>query len=192
MTAPPRGASDTMSAEHTTSPARELIHSRQVHCRAYRRDDGLWDIEGEMIDTKTHDIHTYGNKDVKAGEPVHHMRLILSLDEKLVIRAVRTESLHFPGGDCHQIQPAYQKLVGVSIGPGFTRVVKDLFRGVGGCTHLSELTGPMATTAYQAMWDFIEARHPEGSSGIVNTCFSFRSGGESVRIHWPEKYTGQG
>ena len=36
------------------SPAapREHIHTRTVTCRGYRRKDGLWDIEGHLVDVK--------------------------------------------------------------------------------------------------------------------------------------------
>ncbi len=30
--------------------SREHIHTRVVECRGYRRDDGLWDIEGHITD----------------------------------------------------------------------------------------------------------------------------------------------
>ena len=32
------------------------MHTRTVECRGYLRDDGLWDIEGHMTDTKPFDI----------------------------------------------------------------------------------------------------------------------------------------
>jgi len=31
---------------------RQLLHRRVVQCTGYRREDGLWDIEGRMVDTK--------------------------------------------------------------------------------------------------------------------------------------------
>ena len=38
------------------SPAvqREAIHQRDIECHGYRRADGLWDVEGRMVDTKTY------------------------------------------------------------------------------------------------------------------------------------------
>ncbi|MGH7035691.1 MAG: DUF2889 domain-containing protein, partial [Stellaceae bacterium] len=33
---------------------REPIHTRQIECRGFRRADGLWDIEGHLIDTKSY------------------------------------------------------------------------------------------------------------------------------------------
>lgn len=34
---------------------REHIHSRDIILRGYRREDGLWDIEAHLTDTKTYD-----------------------------------------------------------------------------------------------------------------------------------------
>jgi hypothetical protein len=31
---------------------RKLVHTRQIECRGYQRDDGHWDIEGHIVDTK--------------------------------------------------------------------------------------------------------------------------------------------
>ena len=33
---------------------RQLLHKRVVQCWGYRREDGLWDIEGRLVDTKTY------------------------------------------------------------------------------------------------------------------------------------------
>ena len=42
--------------------ARQHLHNRDVAYRGYRRDDGGWDIEGEMRDTKTYDIRVVGER----------------------------------------------------------------------------------------------------------------------------------
>jgi hypothetical protein len=63
----------------STAP-RELMHHRKIECFGYRREDGLWDIEGHLVDTKTHDIPNLDRGGVKAGEPLHEMWLRLTLD----------------------------------------------------------------------------------------------------------------
>jgi hypothetical protein len=30
------------------------MHTRKVEYRGFEREDGLWDIEGELLDTKPH------------------------------------------------------------------------------------------------------------------------------------------
>lgn len=37
---------------------REHIHSRDIRCRGFRREDRLWDIEATLEDTKTYSFAT--------------------------------------------------------------------------------------------------------------------------------------
>jgi len=58
-----------------SSPApRKLMHTRAIECRGYEREDGLWDIEAHLTDTKT-TPHTRreGGRERRPGEPVHDM-----------------------------------------------------------------------------------------------------------------------
>ena len=43
---------------------RKKIHNRSVHCEGFLREDGLWDIEGHLKDTKT-----YSFKSDHRGQP---------------------------------------------------------------------------------------------------------------------------
>ena len=59
--------------------ARKLLHTRTVSCHGYQRDDGLWDIEGHLVDGKTYGFDNDHRGVVNAGEPVHEMWLRLSI-----------------------------------------------------------------------------------------------------------------
>ncbi|MFN0316103.1 MAG: DUF2889 domain-containing protein, partial [Burkholderiales bacterium] len=50
---------------------RKPMHHRTIECRGYLRDDGLWDIEGHLIDTKTFDVVLPERGNVKPGEHFH-------------------------------------------------------------------------------------------------------------------------
>ena len=51
---------------------RKPMHTRTVQCRGYLRDDGLWDIEGHLVDTKPYDIPSEDRGGtIPAGEPLH-------------------------------------------------------------------------------------------------------------------------
>ena len=63
---------------------REHLHTRQIECRGYRRDDGLWDIEGTLVDTKTYGFFSHARGDVEPGQPVHNMSIRLTIDDDLV------------------------------------------------------------------------------------------------------------
>ena len=65
----------------TTPAPRKLIHTRAIEVKGYEREDGLWDIEAELTDTKTYAHNRrHGGRERAAGEPVHHMWLRLTID----------------------------------------------------------------------------------------------------------------
>ncbi len=63
-----------------------------------------------------------------------------------------------------------------------------------GCTHLIELLGPLATTAYQTMHWALEERENSRSSrtkpAIIDTCHALAGDGPIVKRTWPDFYTG--
>jgi hypothetical protein len=183
--------------------ARDHIHTRVVECKGYRRADGLWDIEGHITDRKTYSYTSDERGEVKAGEPVHDMWLRLTLNNKLTVVAVEAVTDHAPyPAICPGIAPDYQKIVGLSVGPGWTRAIKERVGGVQGCTHLTELLGPVATTAFQTIYPLLarEAKAKAAAAGqetrgpqpypLLNTCHSFRADGPVVAKYAPHLYTG--
>jgi hypothetical protein len=74
------------------------IHTRTVTCEGYRRQDGLWDIEGHITDRKTYSYTTEERGEVKTGEPVHEMWIRLTVDDRLTVTAVEavTDNSPFP------------------------------------------------------------------------------------------------
>ena len=103
-----------------------------------------------------------------------------------------------PFSICPEATANFDRLVGLTIGPGWGRRVRERVGGTAGCTHLVELTGPMATTAAQTIWPI---RHRErqqsrtteeksGKPGLIDSCHAFRSDGPVVKEIWPDHYTG--
>ncbi|MGE0723833.1 MAG: DUF2889 domain-containing protein [Alphaproteobacteria bacterium] len=184
-----------------TPAPREPIHVRTIECRGFRRADGLWDIEGHLVDTKTYGFESSWRGEVKAGTPIHDMWLRLTVDDELTVRAVEAVTDGSPYEVCPQIAPNFQRLVGVPIRSGWTQRVREMLGGVEGCTHLVELLGPVATTAFQTIFPWLERRRRETggeASGaatraprLINTCHAFRSDGPVVQREWPAHYTGR-
>ena len=179
------------------SPAvdRELIHTRKIQCRGYRRSDGLWDIEGHLTDTKTYPFENRDRGSIPAGEPVHEMWLRLTIDEDLLIHNAEAVTDYAPFSICPDITPNFADLRGLRIGSGWRRQIQARVGGVLGCTHLVELLGPMGTTAFQTLVN--QRRQPQNtaatgsrSPGGLNTCHALKSDSVVVRTHWPEHYTG--
>ena len=179
---------------------RTLLHTRNVICQGYERDDGLWDIEGRISDVATHDLRNDdGEVWLSAGQPLHMMALTITVNAAFDIVAAHASTLHAPNAECKAIELAYDALVGLHIGPGFIGAVKKRFKGALGCTHLTELLGPVATTAIQTMWPVVDRKHREQSArdraagktprpAMLDTCYALRSGGEVARRRWPMFY----
>ena len=45
----------------------ELVHTRQIICRGYRRKDGLWQIEASVADEKWQTVPFRSRPDIPAG-----------------------------------------------------------------------------------------------------------------------------
>ena len=185
--------------------AREPIHTRQVVCRGYRRTDGLWDIEGHLTDVKSYAFTTEQRGHIEPGDPIHGMWIRLTVDNGMTVQAIEAVTEKSPYRACGSITPNFQRLIGLKIGPGWTRSVKERLGGVQGCTHLVELLAPIATTAFQTIFPILSREmnsrttdRPEGQTPedarrrpvLLNTCHIFASDGEVARRRWPDHYTG--
>lgn len=175
---------------------RTLKHTRRVICEGYKREDGLWDIEAHLIDTKTFsmDFRDRDNGVIPAGEPLHGMSIRITVDMDLNILDAVACMDYTPFNCCKNIAGAYKKLVGLQIASGFTRKTKELFAGVQGCTHLLELLGPLGTTAFQATHQEREIQEQyykaeNNPPPMLNTCHTLASDGPIVQEYWPAHYS---
>lgn len=162
-----------------------LLHTRQVTCRGYQLADGRWEIIGQMVDLKSFpiDIPDHGRA-IPVGEPLHDISLALVIDRNLIIHQVRATIDAAPYSNCPQITDAFAVLEGMSLAPGFKRLVKNVLGGAKGCTHLLELLGPIATTAYQTLWQSkggYDSESPEAVDRLIDSCHTFARDGAVVR-----------
>ncbi len=68
---------------------RKASHIRRVTYQGYEREDGLWDMEAELHDSKAHDMPSFRHQGVRlAGDPIHHMWLRVTIDRQLVVHAI--------------------------------------------------------------------------------------------------------
>lgn len=171
---------------------RQQLHLRRISCEGFLREDGLIDIEGLLIDTKPVPLQLV-NKSVAAGGPIHQMRVRLTIDRDRRIVDAQAFSEHTPYPDCMEVEAAYRQLIGLRIEPGFTKTVKRLFRGTAGCSHMTELLPPMASTAFQVLWadGNFDSVDPEGSrqrSSPLGGCYALRLDGAIVKTHFPRQF----
>jgi hypothetical protein len=175
---------------------RKLMHTRRIECQGYEREDGLWDIEAHLTDTKSY-LHSRrtGGRERQPGEPVHDMWLRVTIDLDMKIHAVEARTDAGPYPVCGDIAPNFKSLAGLTIGAGWRKGIAERVGGVKGCTHLMELLGPLGTTAFQATG---RARQ-ERSAGKpitkkpyqLNSCHVYKDDGPAVRERWPHFYTGK-
>lgn len=177
---------------------RQPRHIRRVHYRSFERSDGLWDIEGELIDTKAMDIPRLGKRSIyKAGTPIHHMHIRVTIDTSLVVHDIEAVMDAHPIQDCPGALDAMQKMVGCCMAQGWRKSIEQHLRGIAGCTHMRELLNNMATAAFQSITSaFISS--PNTPPSYLGHCKGWDFNGTGVSEFYPEfinyklteKYTG--
>jgi hypothetical protein len=169
-----------------------LIHTRSYDCEAYAEDDGRLRVRGRLADTKPNGL---GLAD---GEPlvIHDMvvDLLVSMPDFIIEEVESTMNVH-PYDLCTNILADYQQLVGLPITRGYSRKVKELFGGPGGCSHIGALLQAMGPVAVQASWSLTtltedpaervaaEADPDERANRLrmnANTCHVWAEGGEQM------------
>jgi len=174
---------------------RKLIHTREIFSRGYEREDGLWDIEASLVDSKAYSFDNIERDGINAGEPIHHMLVRLSVNAELEVREVAVAIDAGPFLMCGDVAPNFERLVGLRIGPGWRKAVRAAVGGSEGCTHVVELImGQMATTAYQSVRPARSKREQAAAKGkkpvMLDTCHALASDSDVVKRHWPDFYTG--
>lgn len=187
---------------------RQHLHTRRVTCQGFFRDDGLLDIEGRITDEKTYEHANEWRGPLKPGDFVHDMSIRLTLDHRFTIVDVEAVTDKSPYSMCGDIAPNFKKLIGLKVGGGFNRAVRERLGGTQGCTHIVELLGPVATTAFQTagsrkareLADAHRARigkparadsgRPRSKPYMLDSCHTWASDSEVTKRWVPEFYTG--
>ena len=174
---------------------REPIQTREIKVTSYRRTDGQWDVEGHLTDTSAYAFENDFRGTIQPGVPIHNMWLRLTLDKNIIITDVEAAMDGTPYAICPGVEPAFQELKTVKIGPGWNRKVREVLGGAKGCIHMVDLLRPVGTIGYKTVKR--EAGQPktltEKTDNMpyqVNTCHAMASHGEVVKKRWPHLYTG--
>jgi hypothetical protein len=175
--------------------SRKLAHTRVVTCHGYRRDDDLWDIEGRIVDTKP---YRFRNRDrggwIEVDEALHDMSIRLSVTLDLEVVDVDAVIDASPYNYCKSAMAMARNLIGLRIAPGWTKKSTHAMGANRGCTHLTELLGPVATTAIQTIASE-HIRRSESAGGnrppaFLNSCHTYADTSPVVKLQWPEHYRG--
>lgn len=173
--------------------AREPLHTRSIRVNSFARDDGLWDIEAELIDFKAYDFSKNSGAIHPAGKPFHHMHLRITIDEQFtIVKAVAAYDAAPYNQNCTAIAPDYGQLAGMNLLRNFRNAVKQRFSRVAGCTHLTELSYVLPTVAVQTMAN--QRRQKREETGDTRRpfqlegCHALRLDGEVALEFYPQWY----
>ncbi|MBC7602901.1 MAG: DUF2889 domain-containing protein [Ramlibacter sp.] len=177
-----------------TAQPRTHLHTRAVTYRGFYRDDGMWDIEAEMTDTKAYALERSERGLMPPGTPIHGMSIRVTVDDSFTIREIASSSDHTPFDECQQGIDPMQKMVGTVMGPGWRQAIEKNLGGIRGCTHLRELLFNMATAAYQTIPAYQHRlRRKAGLSELegdkppyhLGKCIAWDFDGPVVERHYP-------
>lgn len=185
-----------MATQLPDSGPREELHFRNIEMRGYRRADGLYEIEGRIVDRKPQAFRPPGGERiVEAGEPIHDMGVRLVIDDDMLVHDAIAFTAASPYPTiCPDAGPSLAAVKGLSIVAGWSNEVKRLLGGQRSCTHLMELLIPLGTAAFQSLTTVRMQRpeplRPSGRPVKIDSCYAYGSQRELVRERWPEFYDG--
>lgn len=176
---------------------RRHLHTRTIACEGYERDDGLFDIEARIVDTKTYEVEEPYRGLRTPGEHVHDMQIRMTVDREMVVRNMEVSTNAAPYTPCNTVAPGYKALIGATIGGGWRRAVTEAVGRTKGCTHITELLIPAATVAFQTMSSWpkegkfaTEAKpdHEHKKPYFIDGCKAWACDGEVVQRLFPVHY----
>jgi len=172
------------------SVSRTLVHTRRLRFEAYKRTDGLWDVDAHLTDVKPFD-YRLSSGIRPAGQPVHDMWIRLTVDRDLTVieASVVTDAGPY-AGVCSVRGPDYgRELVGLNLRRNFRMVVQSKFGRIAGCTHLNEVLAQFPTAAIQAMAGEKVDNEDDGSKPFqLDQCHALDTRGDTVRRYYPRWY----
>lgn len=169
----------------------EAIHHRQIDLRFSRRSDGLYEIEGRLVDKKSHPFRrVLAVDDQPPGTPLHDIVVRLVIDESLLVHDALALMQATPFATCSGAVNTLAPLKGLRIGAGWNKRVRELLGGAASCTHIVELLGPMATTAFQGLAPLRLAQRDDPANeeqrlAKVDSCYAYAAEREVVARLWP-------
>jgi hypothetical protein len=167
-------------------------HTRSIVAQAFERDDGLWDIDARITDTKPRIVELASGQRAP-NEPIHDLWLRITIDTQLNIvdaEAV-SDAVPYPGY-CDTNGHVYKRLIGLNLIQSFRHNLRERLAGIQGCTHLTELSSVLPTAAIQAFaGDVLPTRDGENDDENaqppfqLDRCHALRRDGPAVAKYYP-------
>lgn len=164
---------------------RRKMHRREILIEGFLRDDGNYDIDAWLSDTKTEEIHT-DRRLLAPGEVLHGLGARMTISPQMQILDFTAVMDDTPSRACDTAPANFKALIGLSIGPGFVREAYARVGGTLGCTHIREMLQQMATVAFQSMFTLRkQGRVPGARPALLDSCHGWRAGGDLIRNNYP-------
>lgn len=179
-------------SDQNNTVKRTHLHKRQIEVQGFLREDGLWEVEGLLFDTKSYPLEVDSGK-IPVGQPLHDMTFTLTVDDSLKIVDARATLSATPYKDCPNAGETYAELIGIRIKSGWMDEVKQKLKRNKACTHLTELLPTLATAVIQTIRGYHLNFTPEykvsdkDKSKFLDTCYGLRTGGRADRLRWGNK-----
>lgn len=176
---------------------RELLHTRTIRFEGFIRQDGLWDVEGTLTDSKPYDFRNYREALHPAAQPIHDISVRVTLDDSNKVVDIHSALDTIPYPSCPEVGIGVNKLIGCTIGSGWKEIVREKLPQQLACTHLNELLVALATVVFQTRGF---GKSPQESSPLrqlresgerpffVGKCHSWKTDGDTVREVFPNLY----
>jgi Protein of unknown function (DUF2889) len=181
-----------LTAELPAPAARRHLHDRRITYRGYLRNDGLWDIEGELRDSKPYPIALGHRGQLAADDAVHHMLLRVTIDDDMVIQDIAAAMPSTPYLECRPAIDPIRQVIGLQMGRGWKKKIEDAIGGLEGCTHIRELLSGAATAAYQTIYPYRSQASAVRSNQVpeqpthLNQCTAWDLKGDVVLRYFPQ------
>ena len=175
----------------TDNIQRKELHHRQIDLRFFERSDGLFEVEGRLVDVKTLPFRrVLHERDTPPGTPLHDIVVRLVVDESLLVHDASATLAASPFDVCRGAANTLEPLKGLRIGAGWNKRVRELLGGAASCTHVMELLGPMATTVFQGLAPQRLARMTQPGNDAhkskIDSCYAYAAEREVVARLWPK------
>ncbi len=176
---------------------RKHVHRRSITLDGYIRDDGLIEVEAELTDVKTYGFPSEDRGYIDANEPIHHMQVRVAVNDDLEVCEAEARTIAGPYHICPKANDVFPELVGLKIASGWRNKVRAAIGGRKGCTHITELMGPVATVIMQTYYGEESRRTRDAKTGqmnmsdsdaykgLINTCVGYDEDGPVVKKIFP-------
>ena len=176
--------------------ARRALHSRRIVYDSFARDDGQFDLEGWLVDTKAYRYQEPVRGVREPGAVVHEMKVRLTIDGEMIVRDIQVSIPGAPYPTCPEAQARFASLIGLGLARGWRRAVDERVGGTQGCTHVREMLYQMPTIAFQALGSW-SLRTAEGLEALADRvavqpqfldgCHSWAVDGPIVAVLFPDE-----